>query len=438
MNLSRKPAHFIVAVATFVSFVVPSYAQQAAPSAAARAPIKIGVLLPITGPWALASKDVQDGHALYLEKIGGTVAGRKIELIVEDTEAKGDVAITKARKLVEKDNVDIVAGLINSAECYAVAPYLAEKKVMTIVTGNCGAEGLTKDPKLRSPYIWRTTQSAGMLVYPMAEYLLKNNMRRVALVFSAYAGGYEVVDSFARAYIEGGGTIIQEIYPALGTTDFGPFMAQIKQDADALVTFIVGTDGLRFAQQYSEYGLKAKLPLMDVAEVMVGGPNLIQLKDAAVGVISSIHYAQDNNSPENKDFLQRFEAKYKDRLLSAEVAGGYAGMHIITTALRAVGGNVKDTQKLHAAFKGLHITTAKGSFSFDDYQNVVEDFYIKRVEKTADGKYVYKTLYKIPNVSQFWTWRPEDVLKFPYGKLHGKYTNINKTQLEALIKSASN
>ena len=434
MNLLRKPAHFIVAMTMFASFVVPSYAQQAA----AKAPIKIGVLLPITGTWALASKDVQDGHALYLAKIGGAVAGRKIELVVEDTEGKGDVTITKARKLVEKDRVDLVAGLISSGECYAVAPYLAEKKVLTVITGNCGAEGLTKDPKLLSPYIWRTTQAAGMLAYPMAEYLLKNNLRRVALVFSAYAGGYDVVDGFARPFIEGGGTIIQEIYPALGTTDFGPFIAQIRQDADAAVTFIVGTDGLRFAQQYSEYGLKAKLPLMDIGEVIVGGPNLIQLKDAAVGVISSIHYAQDTSSPENKEFLQRFHAKYKDRLLSAEVAAGYTGMHIITSALRAVGGDVKDTQKLRAAFKGLHITTAKGSFSFDENQNVVEDFYIKRVDKTADGKYVYKTLFKVPNVSQFWKWKPEDVLKFPYGKLHGKYTNINETQLQALIKSASN
>lgn len=433
MNLSRKPVHFIVALIAGASFMVPSYAQQTA----AKAPIKIGVLLPITGTWALASKDVQDGHALYLEKIGGAVAGHKIELIVEDNEGKGDVTITKARKLIEKDNVDLVAGLISSGNCYAVAPYLAEKKVLTIITGNCGAEGLTKNPKLRSPYIWRTTQSAGMLAYPMAEYLLKNNMKRVAIVFSAYAGGFDVVDGFARPFIEGGGTIIQEIYPALGTTDFGPFMAQIKQDADALVTFIVGTDGLRFAQQYSEYGLKAKLPLMDIGEVIVGGPNLIQLKDAAVGVISSIHYAQDTNSPENKDFVKRFEAKYKDRLLSSEVAGGYTGMHIITSALQAVGGNVKDTQKLRAALKALHITTAKGSFSFDAHQNVVEDFYIKRVEKTADGKYVYKTLYKVPKVSQFWKWKPEDDLKFPYGKLHGKYTNINNTQLQALVKSAS-
>jgi branched-chain amino acid transport system substrate-binding protein len=403
---------------------------------AAEKPIQIGLLEPFTGPFALIAKDNTDGHALYLEKVGGSVAGRKIELIVEDTEGKGDVALTKARKLVERDQVDIVAGLISSASCYAVAPYLGEKKVLTIVTGNCGAEGLTKIPKLRSPYLWRTTQSSGMMGYALAEYMLKSNMKRAALVVSGFSGGYELGEGFARAFIEGGGTIVQESYPAVGTTDFGPFMAQIKQDVDAVVTFVIGTDGLRFAQQYTEYGLKGKLPLMDMSEVMASGPNVAQLKDAAVGIITSIHYAPDTDTPQNKEFVQRFENKYKDRILSFDVAAGYAGMNIIVEALKAVDGKVEDTQKFLTALKNIRINTVKGSFRFDEYQNVVEDFYIKRVEK-VDGKYVYKTIYKVPNVSQFWKWTPEDVLNFPFGKLHGKLTNINKAQLQEVIKSAS-
>jgi branched-chain amino acid transport system substrate-binding protein len=435
MNLSSKMVHPIVVFTLLVVFAVPAYAGQSAPSAAAKAPIKIGLLLELTGSFALIAQDNLDAHLLYLEKIGNAIAGRKIEVIVEDTEAKGDVALTKARKLIEKDKVHILAGLISSACGYAVAPYAAEKKTLMIVTGNCGAEGLTKDPKLRSPYIWRTTQASGMLSYPVTEYLIKNNRRRAVLLVSGYSGGYEVADGFARSFIDAGGTIVQEIYPALGTTDFGPFMAQIKQDADAVVGFVVGTDGLRFVQQYTEYGLKSKLPLIDLSEEMVSAPNLRQLKDAAVGVLTSIHYAPDSDTPENREFLQRFEGKYKDRMLSSVVAAGYAGMNIIDVALGAVSGNVEDTQKLRAALRGMHIKTAKGSFRFDEYQNVVEDFYIKRVEK-IDGKYVYKTLYKVPEVSQFWKWKPEEVLNFPFGKLHGKYTNINKAQLQDLIKSA--
>jgi branched-chain amino acid transport system substrate-binding protein len=436
MNLASKMIRPIVVFTLLVVFAVSAYAVQSAPSAAEKAPIKIGLLLPFTGPFALVAQDNLEGHLLYLEKIGNAIAGRKIEVIAEDTEAKGDVALTKARKLVEKDKVHILAGLVSSASGYAVAAYAAEKKTFMIATGQCGAEGLTKDPKLRSPYIWRTTHASGMLTFPVTEYLMKNNRKRAVLLMSGYAGGYEVADGFAHSFIDAGGTIIQEIYPALGTTDFGPFMAQIKQDADAVVGFVVGTDGLRFVQQYSEYGLKGKLPLIDVSEEMAGVPNLPQLKDAAVGIFTSAPYAQDSDTPENREFLQRFEAKYKDRMPSSVMANGYAGMNIIASALGAVSGNVEDAQKFRAALRGMHIKTAKGSFRFDEYQNVVEDFYIKRVEKT-DGKYVYKTIYKAPEDSQFWKWKPEEVLNFPFGKLHGKYTNINKAQLQDLIKSAT-
>ncbi len=283
--------------------------QPANQSASAKPPIKIGLLEPMTGPFALDAKDNRDGHELYLEKIGDQVAGRKIQLLVEDDEAKGDVALTKARKLVENDKVDMVAGTISSAECYAVAPYFAEKKVPFIVTGNCGAEGLTKDPKLRSPYIWRTTQSSGMLAYPLAQYLINNGIKKVVFVASGFVAGYEVGDGFAHSYIDLGGTIVQEIYPALGTTDFGPFLSQIKGNADAVVGFVIGTDGLRFAQQYAEYGWKGKLPLFDISEEIASGPNVAQLKDDAVGIMPSIHYADDLNTPENQQFLKEFTAK---------------------------------------------------------------------------------------------------------------------------------
>jgi len=411
-------------------------AAKAQPAASTKPPIKIGLLDPFTGSFALDAKDNQDGHMLYLEKIGNQVAGRKIELVAEDTEAKGDVALTKARKLVENDKVNMVVGTISSAECYAVAPYFAEKKVPFIVTGNCGAEGLTKDPKMRSPYIWRTTQTSGMLTYPLSEYLIKNNVKKVVFIATGFAGGYEVADGFAHSFIDLGGTIVQEIYPAMGTTDFGPFMGQIKGDADAVVGFVIGTDGLRLAQQYAEYGWKDKLPLYDISEEIASGPNVAQLKDAAVGIMPSIHYADDLDTPENQQFRKEFETKYKDRIMGHALPAGYAGMQVIATALQTIDANIEDVDKFLGALKKVDIHTPKGHFKFDDYQNVVEDFYIKKVEKVG-GNYVYKTLFTRPDVTQFWNWKPDELIKYPYGKLFGKYTNINKEQLDALIKTNS-
>jgi branched-chain amino acid transport system substrate-binding protein len=378
-------------------------------------------------------KDNQDGFDLYMDRIGWTVAGRKIERVVEDTEGKADVGLTKARKLVESDKVNLIAGVHSSAVCYGLRDYVHKKKVPLVVTGNCGAEKLTKDPALRSPYIWRTTQVSNMPGYALSEWLVKNGYKKVVLMSSGYAGGYEVADGFARAFIEEGGTIIQEIYPALGTTDFGPFLAQIKPEADAAVTFIVGADGLRFGRQWTEYGWKKKMPLFDLFAVIVAGPNLAQLKDAAVGIIAAIHYATDTDTPQNKEFLAAFRAKYPGRLLSHDVAAGWAGAQILEAAIKGANGNVEDTDKFLAALKKVQITTPKGPFKFDDYQNVVQNIYIKRIEK-KDGQFVEKTLGVVPNVSQFWKWKPEEVIKFPFGKLKGKWTNLTRDQMHEMLK----
>ena len=411
----------------------PAATATTAPSKPAGASIKIGMIQSLTGSLANVGKDNQDGFDLYIEKIGGTIAGRKVERVVEDDEGKADVGLTKIRKLVESDKVSIVAGLHNTAVCNAIAPYAKDNKVVTVITGNCGAEMLTKDPALRTPYLWRTTQVSNMPGYALSEYLVKNGVKKVVLVVSDYAGGLEVSDGFARAFIEEGGTIIQEIYPALGTTDFGPFLAQIASGADAAVSFVVGADGLRFGQQYTEYGWKAKLPLYDLFAVIVAGPNLAELKDAAVGIIAPIHYATDTDIPQNKEFLAAFKAKYPGRLLSHDVAAGYAGAQILEAAIKGAEGNVEDKDKFVAALKTVQITTAKGPFKFDDYQNVVQTIYIKRIDKVGN-EYVEKTLATVPNVSQFWKWKPEEVIKFPFAKLKGKWTNINKQQMQDMLK----
>ncbi|MDP2661967.1 MAG: ABC transporter substrate-binding protein, partial [Dehalococcoidia bacterium] len=285
---------------------------------------------------------------------------------------------------------------------------------------------------MRSPYLWRTTQVSNMPGYAASEWLVKSGYKKVVLMVSDYAGGLEVSDGFARAFIEEGGAIVQEIYPALGTTDFGPFLAQIQPGADAAVTFIVGADGLRFAQQYTEYGWKAKLPLIDLFAVIVAGPNLAELKDAGVGIIASIHYATDTDTPENKEFLTAFKAKYPGRIMSHDVAAGYAGAQILAEAIKGAEGNVEDKDKFVAALKKVDIKTAKGPFKFDDYQNVVQTIYIKRIDKSGND-YVEKTLATVPNVTQFWKWKPEEVIRFPFGKLKGKWTNITKQQEQDLL-----
>ncbi|HLY67761.1 MAG TPA: ABC transporter substrate-binding protein, partial [Chloroflexota bacterium] len=134
----------------------------ASQAADAGAPIKIGLVVPLTGAQSPAGKDNLDGMNLYLGSVNNTIAGRKIELVSGDTTGQADVALTKAKQLVENDHVNVLMGLTLTPECYAIGGYVQQAHVPTIISDNCGAQGLTTDPKVASPYIVRTTFSSFM------------------------------------------------------------------------------------------------------------------------------------------------------------------------------------------------------------------------------------------------------------------------------------
>lgn len=388
-------------------------------------PIKIGLVESLTGTLAQSGKDNLDGFNLYMDKIGSTVAGRKIQLIVEDDQTQPDVALTKTRKLVENDKVDLVAGFHFTAVCYAVAPYLKQQQALTMVTGNCAAQGLTLDPALRSPYIWRTTQSNSMLGYTLGEWLVQNGYKKVVFIGADAAPGWEAEDGLAMSFIGAGGTIIQELYPAMGTPDFAPIVAQINPDANAVIAFATGADAVRLTQQYEQYGLKAKIPLFDFSGQILA--NLSTLKDTEVGLIAPWHYVTDLDNAENKAFLTAFKAKYPGVLVGADYANGYLGGQVIEAAIKATNGDMSK-DKFVAALKTLQVNTIQGPFKFDAYQNVAGNWYVKRLDKSGND-FVEKTLATVPNVTQFGKWPPEQMASFPWGKNKGKYGNITKDQL---------
>ena len=168
-------------------------------AAQAAKPIRIGYLMPFSGTEAQNGKDNQDGFNLYLAAINNTVAGRRIEALFADTEGKPDNALTKAKHLVGVDKVDLLMGIILTPGCYALAPYVREAKIPVAVSGNCGGFGLTTNPKYKSQYMVRFTQTSAHHVDPIVAYAIKSGLKRVALVTSDYGGGLQVGDYFGRS-----------------------------------------------------------------------------------------------------------------------------------------------------------------------------------------------------------------------------------------------
>jgi len=375
-------------------------------SAAPAEPIRIGFPSFFTGVGAPLSEDMFNGYNLYLKEVGNTVAGRKIEVIREDTEGNPSVGLTKVRKLVEHDRVHIVSGILNSAVAYAVADYVVQHEVPLIIT-NAGADGLTQQK--RNPYVFRTSFSDSQVSHPFGEWVSRKlGYRKIVTLGADYSAGHEHVRGFQRTFKEAGGEVVQEFWTPMGTNDYAPYLSRIRSDVDAMFVFLFGSDAIRLIKQYREYGLKEKIPLLgkDITDEMI----LNQIGDNAVGIITAQCYSTALDTPANKAFMSAFKKAFsREPTFYAE--NGYTGAKVLMEALRAVKGNVEDKAGFLKALRDIKLDdTPRGPIRFDTYQNVVCATYIRRVEKVG-GQYQNTVIETIPNVSQFWKWSPEEYLK---------------------------
>jgi len=363
-------------------------------------PIKIGYLAPYVGVFAKFGSDLRDGFKFYLDEVGYKVAGRQIVFIDEDDEGKPEVGLVKAKKLVEKDQVRILAGIISSGVAYAVRDYVTEKRIPLVIT-NAGATKLTQEQ--RSPFIFRTSFANGQQDRAGGWYAYaKLGARKVIMIGSDYAAGHEKGDGFKKTFKFMGGEVIEEIYPPLGTNDFAPYLAKIANyvgKVDRTWAFFAGSDAIRFANQYQEYGLKEKLKLF-CEEGVTDEANLPSQKDAALGIESYARYCIGYDSPENKRFVREYRKKYNyDPGALSE--GGYVGAQFIVKALEAVKGNIENQEAFLKALRSVKIEAPRGPVRLDDHQNVIFNTFIERVEK-KDGKYNNVVVDMIPNVDQYW------------------------------------
>ncbi len=379
------------------------------PGWAQKGPIKVGFLTQMTGGGAAVGKDMSNGFLMYLEEIGNQIAGRKVEVVVEDTQGDPAVALTKLRKLLESDKVHAVAGIFLANEGYALAPKVDEYRIPT-VWAVVSADDLTQ----RKPTKWavRTGWTSSQPNHPFGDYVAETlGYKKIVTIAMDYAFGWEQVGGFQRTFEEAGGQIVQKLWPPLGTTDFGPYLAQIKRDADAVFAVMVAASALRFPKQYQDAGLKARLPLIG------GGTSfdefvLPSLGDEAIGAITPLIYSAAIETPANKRFVKEFRTKY-GKVPGYYAEASYTAARWINEAARAVGGNVESGEKFLAALRKVEIADApRGPIKLDAYGNPIQNIYVRKVEK-KDGELWNTVIQTFPAVSQFWKYKPEEFLKRP-------------------------
>lgn len=419
---SAKP----VASAKPAGSVKPAAGASAKP-AAAGSPIKVGLVEPLTGSLSPNGKDGRDGFNLFLDSINSTVAGRKIEVTEADSQGAADVSLSKARQLVESTGVKALVGFVATPECYAVAGYVKQAKVPMMVTTDCAAQDLTTNPKFASPYLSRFSNVSLTEGDIAADYAYNAGFRKASLMTADYAPGLQVADLFASAFIAHGGTIVQEQHPPLGTTDFGPYLAQLSSDADVLAIFEVGVDPLRFGAQYPDYAGQKKLQVLDMTGVMAGA-DLMQLQGKSAGFISIANSNIASEDPVTQKFVKAFRAKYPGRDIAEENISGYAGGQALAAAIQKVNGNIEDQAAFLDALHNVKVDSPKGQISLDEHHDIVQNKYVLQVVKNG-SEVGLKLLKTYTGVSQFWDRTPAQLAKLKIGQMKGQWVGMTKDKL---------
>lgn len=379
---------------------------------------KVGLINPASGVFAEIGKEVDQGFQLYLDQKGGSLAGWKIDVDKGDEGTTPQQTTTTMHKFVEQDRVNLVVGLVNSANAYAVRDYIDASNAPTLITV-AGADGLTQ--KQHSQWIFRVSYTGSMETQPLADYVCKHlPYKKVDILASDYAFGWEASGGFARIFTsECGGKILQEIYAPLNTADWGPYIQKIDKSADAIFTTMAGADPVRFLKQYQSFGLT--LPIIGHGG-MTDETILQQEGPTANGLLTTMHYSSVLENQTTKAFIKSYQDKYGS-VPSQYGEDGYTAAQVLEAALQTAGAKGTDAQTLRDALAKVNLPmTARGSpLKFDDYGQGVFNVYVRKVQQSG-SQWVNQVIFTYPQVSQFWTFTPQEFLAMkPYAELKGTW-----------------
>ena len=400
---SKRSVLMGAAVAVGLSVTAPAGAEE----------LRIGYLAPLTGGLAQTGIDMRDGFLLYLEQNKNKLGGMDVKLIIEDEQGKGDVAVTKAKKLVLQDKVHMLIGGVLASTGYALAPVSTELKTLYIPSIPA-ADDLTQRLLPQFPYLIRTSWSSSQPHHPLGAWACEQGYKKIVTIAADYAFGYEVVGGFQKAFEDCGGQIVQKIWPPLGTKDFGPYIPTIKADADAVLSLMVAAMPAQFIKQLRSSGYKKP--------VIGGGTSYDEfvlpfMGDETIGDHSALHYSAALDTPRNAEFVKAYRAKF-GKVPSYYSENNYTTGQMIDETIKKLGGKFTTPEEFIKVMQSGKYDTLRGPVSFDENRNPIQNIYIKKVEKKKMFGYekeeLWNTVIKTyPNVSQFWTYGREKFLAQP-------------------------
>jgi len=376
------------------------------------APLKIGLLATLEGPFAAGGADGMRGAELALSQRGGVVAGRKIELVKASSNAQPDVAVNATRKLVEQDKVEIMVGPLSGGEGIAVKDYSKTQPQVTFINGGSGAQATTLVNT--SPNFFRFNTEGAQWMVGLGKAAMDKGYKRTMIIAEDYAFPYSQVQGFMAEYCRLGGKVPLKAWVPLGAKDYSSVIARIPKDVDSLLVILGGADAVNFLTQYENTG--GDLPMMG-GSITVSQDVLNykgKRRDSLVGTISAGPVADNFDGADWRAFVADYRKAYPVS------AGGfpspslfalvyYTNMKAALDALAAVNGDLSGGQvKYRETLSKMVLKMPTGDVRLDANRQAIGTTFVTEVVKDAQGNLSTKVLRKVDNVDQTLGMKKED------------------------------
>jgi branched-chain amino acid transport system substrate-binding protein len=355
--------------------------------AAAQEKIRIGLIYTLSGPPSVLGQQSKNAFELAVKDLGGKMGGKDVELFVADDTLKPDVAIQKVHELLERDKVDIVVGPIFSNMLQAIhKPVMDSGKIL--ISTNAGASSFAG--ALCNPRFFVTSYQNDQIYAALGKVANDRGYKRVYAMVPNYQAGKDALAGFKSTYK---GTLVEESLVPLNNLDFSADLSKLgAAKPDALFTFMPGGLGIALIKQINQAGMNGKIPI--ISAFTADEATLPVLGEAAEGIFGALTWAPTSDNPQNKKFVAAYEAAY-NAIPASYAMQAYDAAMLIDSAVRAVKGDVSDIKALSAALKKADFISLRGPFKFNINGYPIEDFYLTKVVRRADGKYQTAIVEKV-------------------------------------------
>jgi branched-chain amino acid transport system substrate-binding protein len=356
-------------------------------AAQAQSTLKVGVIATLSGPPAVLGQQLRNGFSLAVKELGGKLGGLETEVIVADDELKPDVAVTKVKALLDRDNVAFVVGPVFSNILGAIEKPVTEAGVI-LISPNAGTS--TFAGKECNPNFFVTSYQNDQVHEVLGQYAQDSGFKKVIVIVPNYQAGKDAAAGFKHKFA---GEIVDEMYVPLGQLDYSAELSRIAAASpDAIFAFLPGGMGVNFVKQFRQAGLADKITFLSA--FTVDESTLPAQQDAALGMFAGANWAPNLDNPQNKAFVDAYLKEF-NAVPATYAFQAYDAALLIDSAVRAVKGNLADKDALRAALKKADFRSLRGAFKFNTNHYPIQDFYLVKVAKRPDGKFETEIVKKV-------------------------------------------